>query len=139
MNSNTEDSQYEHQILLNRVQCKSCGEVLVSQHRHDYVKCKCPSETFTDGGNDYQRYGGAADLSLTVYMSKDHERNRQALHWGTRGKDNKQPLKWVKIAEMSNDHLKACLETQFLMANYVRFIMETEIEYRQMNGISIED
>ena len=46
------------QIILNRVQCKNCGEVLTSYHRHDYKTCGCENETMVDGGTAYQRYGG---------------------------------------------------------------------------------
>lgn len=38
--------------------CLACGTILVSWHRHDFKYCKCPNETFVDGGRDYLRYGG---------------------------------------------------------------------------------
>ena len=81
----------EKQIILNRVQCKSCGDVLTSYNRHDYKTCGCENETMIDGGTAYQRYGGK-DLSLvdnssTIYLSDDHMMNRSAAHWGGRGKD----------------------------------------------------
>lgn len=37
--------------------CAACGDVIVSKHRHDFVKCKC-GKTFVDGGSDYFRAGG---------------------------------------------------------------------------------
>lgn len=46
----------------NGIHCKSCGDVLISIHRHHFHKCDCENETFLDGGNDYQRIGGV-DLS----------------------------------------------------------------------------
>lgn len=40
-----------------RIQCKKCGDVIESKHRHDFVWCSCKS-IFIDGGNDYVRWGG---------------------------------------------------------------------------------
>jgi len=35
-----------------------CGEVLPSQHVHDFQHCSCANYTFVDGGAQYYRYGG---------------------------------------------------------------------------------
>ena len=40
-----------------KAMCAACGDVIESQHRHDFVKCKC-GKTFVDGGSDYFRAGG---------------------------------------------------------------------------------
>ena len=45
-------------LTLNSVRCLECGEVLESKNRHHMSMCNCPNETMTDGGNDYQRWGG---------------------------------------------------------------------------------
>ena len=104
----------EKQIILNRVQCRECGEVLTSYHRHDYKTCGCTNQTMVDGGNEYQRYGGLnldlVDTSSTIYLSDDHEMNRSAAHWGNRGKDGKSPLSYKSIADMSNSHLANILK-----------------------------
>ena len=41
-------------ILLNRIQCNRCGDVIVSLHRHDLKWCKC-GDVAVDGGTDYLR------------------------------------------------------------------------------------
>lgn len=41
-------------LILNSAQCTSCGDVLVSRHRHDYVVCQC-GNVAVDGGLDYMR------------------------------------------------------------------------------------
>lgn len=43
---------------MGKVKCLECGAILESKHRHDFVRCKCPNETFVDGGDEYLRYGG---------------------------------------------------------------------------------
>ena len=134
----------EIQIILNRVQCKSCGEVLTSYNRHDYKTCGCENETMVDGGTDYQRYGGLnldlVDTSLTVYLSEDHMINRSAAHWGNRGKDGRDPLSYKSIADMSNDHISNILKDMTgKIAPWMEDIMMIEMFNRISNKITIDD
>ena len=50
-------------LTKNSVKCLICNTILESKHRHDFVMCPCPNQTFTDGGLSYNRVGGK-DLSL---------------------------------------------------------------------------
>lgn len=134
----------EKQIILNRVQCKNCGDVLTSYHRHDYKTCGCENETMIDGGTDYQRYGGKdlslVDSSSTIYLSDDHEMNRSAAHWGNRGKDGRSPLSYKSIADMSNDHIiNILLDMGGKIAPWMEDIFDKEILYRIKNKITIDD
>ena len=134
----------EIQIILNRIQCKGCGEVLTSYNRHDYKTCGCENETMIDGGTDYQRYGGKdlslVDSSSTIYLSDDHMMNRSAAHWGNRGKDGRDPLSYKSIADMSNAHLiNIILDMEGLIAPWMERIMNDEMLYRINNNIIIND
>ena len=134
----------EKQIILNRVQCRECGEVLTSYHRHDYKTCGCTNETMVDGGNEYQRYGGLnldlVDTSSTIYLSDDHEMNRSAAHWGNRGKDGRSPLSYKSIADMSNTHLANILkDLGGRIAPWLENIIIEELTYRIINSITIDD
>ncbi len=134
----------EKQIILNRVQCRECGEVLTSYHRHDYKTCGCTNETMVDGGNEYQRYGGVdldlVDTSSTIYLSDDHEMNRSAAHWGNRGKDGKSPLSYKSVADMSNQHIYNILKDMSgKIAPWIENIMLEEEKYRITNNITIDD
>lgn len=134
----------EIQIILNRVQCKSCGEVLTSYNRHDYKTCGCENETMVDGGTDYQRYGGKdlslVDSSSTIYLSDNHEMNRSAAHWGNRGKDGKSSLSYKSIADMSNDHIiNILLDMGGKIAPWMERIMDDEMLHRITNNIVIND
>ena len=109
---------------------------LVSTHVHDFklYTFKNSHTVFVDGGNEYIRRGGtvlgASDFGETkgstvigkytgygtdwvewclddtepFYTVKDR------LLWGTRGKDGKQPLKYVRLATCDVDHLQAILD-----------------------------
>jgi hypothetical protein len=134
----------EKQIILNRVQCRECGEVLTSYNRHDYKTCGCTNETMVDGGTDYQRYGGLnldlVDTSSTIYLSDDHEMNRSAAHWGNRGKDGRSPLSYKSIADMSNKHIiNIILDMEGKIIPWMEEIMKKEIEHRITNNITIDD
>ena len=134
----------EIQIILNRIQCKSCGEVLTSYNRHDYKTCGCENETMVDGGTDYQRYGGKdlslVDSSSTIYLSDDHMMNRSAAHWGNRGKDGKSSLSYKSIADMSNDHIiNILLDMGGRIAPWMERIMDDEMLHRITNNIVIND
>lgn len=56
-------------IIQNAVQCISCGDFIVSKHRHDFVTCSCGAIS-VDGGQDYLRrvgdMGSAIDLSWSL-------------------------------------------------------------------------
>ena len=134
----------EKQIILNRVQCRECGEVLTSYNRHDYKTCGCTNETMVDGGTDYQRYGGLnldlVDTSSTIYLSDDHAMNRSAAHWGNRGKDGRSPLSYKSIADMSNTHIDNIIKDMGgKIIPWMEEIMKKEIEYRITNNITIDD
>ena len=134
----------EKQIILNRVQCRECGEVLTSYNRHDYKTCGCTNETMVDGGNEYQRYGGLnldlVDTSSTIYLSDDHAMNRSAAHWGNRGKDGRSPLSYKSIADMSNTHIDNIIKDMGgKIIPWMEEIMVTEQLYRFTNKITIDD
>lgn len=134
----------EKQIILNRVQCKNCGEVLTSYNRHDYKTCRCENETMVDGGNEYQRYGGKdldlVDTSSTIYLSDDHEMNRSAAHWGNRGKDGRSPLSYKSVADMSNTHLNNIIKDMSgKITPWIEKIIIEELTYRIINSITIDD
>lgn len=48
-------------LLLNAIRCKSCDQVIVSTHRHDFKSCKC-GKVSVDGGLEYTRRAGHLDL-----------------------------------------------------------------------------
>jgi hypothetical protein len=122
-------------IVHSQVTCLECGEVLVSEHRHDYKTCSCPNETMIDGGNAYVRYGGK-DLSkvetFTVFDTDDFKFVRRYAARGGRGVNGDEPLTWTKLCNMSDDWLEAVLDYYPEGTNnpHLRLIRK-EIEYRK--------
>lgn len=125
----------EDRLLLNRIRTPD-GTVLTSYTVHDY-KAHIDAnglEYMVDGGTSYLRRnthtGDNAYEELSVYMTEDHELNRNAFHWGTYGKHGDQPLTYRELSELTTGHIVAIIETQSRMGEYVRRLMNSELAYR---------
>jgi hypothetical protein len=125
------------QLIYNALETPD-GTVLVSHSVHDFKTYKdtlSNKEYMVDGGNDYIRRNVIGDqIDQSQYYDPDnHEHNRTYLHWGTRGKDGKQPLTWKAVRDLETDHLEAILSTQPQIGDYVRAIMVVEVNYRDIH------
>ena len=58
----------DSKILVNKIRCKKCGEVIESKTVHDYRMCSCGAVA-VDGGCDYLRRTGRKQdwKELSVY------------------------------------------------------------------------
>lgn len=115
------------QIVLNKGECTKCKDGLVSNNRHDFVRCSC-GESFLDGGTEYIRSGGPIKLT-TVYADDDFELVRKSASRGSRGPNGDQPLSYIPICDMDDDHLEAVLE--YGGAPWHIEIIKKEIEWRK--------
>jgi len=110
------------------------GTLLESRHVHDYVTHIDANgkEYMLDGGFEYVRCSANGDEELiTVTLADDHETVREYVTWGTYGIDGGLPLKFVKLCNMSSDHIQACLDNVSSMYPQLRTAMENELDYRQ--------
>lgn len=137
-------------IILNRIQCDYCGDVITSHHRHDYVSCGCELRCSTDGGRSYLRRscarleedGSLPYTDLSVMSSASFEDVREALLRGSRGKDGDQPLTWVALADISNDYLNNLIayQEQNMYTDSIDYKYQLmERQYRVDNNIVIEE
>lgn len=121
-------------ILSNRMRTPD-GTILESLHRHHYVTHLDANgkEYMLDGGLDYVRSSANGDEEfLTVEYDDPHEVIRDTVKWGTYGKNGDEPLRYVTIADMSTEHLQACLDTQEkTMRPDLYNVMLDEVEYRE--------
>jgi hypothetical protein len=122
------------QIVSNKIMTPD-GTIIQSFHRHDYVvhHDKNGHEYMVDGGLEYLRrnvHHDAPYTELSVYSDDNFEDVRQAFHWGTRGKDGDQPLKWKAMCDLDTEHVEAILETQTQIPQWLRDLFEKELEFR---------
>jgi hypothetical protein len=129
-------------LILNRIKTPD-GTILTSYNRHDYVSYEDANglEYMVDGGLEYLRRNvnnEAPHEELSITDEASFEQIRESLHWGTYGKKRDQPLKYVTLCEMSNNHLQAIIG-QKMGGDWVRSYMKEELDYRKENNISIKD
>lgn len=136
----------ERHLVLNRIQTPD-GTILTSHHVHDYVSYtdKNGFTYSTDGGTDYLHRSlnvEAPAKDLSVYSDAPYNVLRESIHRGGRGKDGREPLKWVPIAQMSNAWLEACIvynEDRGLDSSYSSTMYKEELKYRKLKNIIIAD
>jgi hypothetical protein len=122
----------ETRLLLNRIKTPD-GTILTSYNRHDYLTHKdaiTKEVLMVDGGNDYIRRHVGTYEELSVYDDGSHITRRSALHWGTRGKDGKQPLVYKPIKDLDSDHIEAILKTQHQLSEFYKGVFKEELKYR---------
>ena len=138
-------------IILNRIQCKFCKDILTSHHRHDYVTCSCSIEPVSvDGGRAYLKrcYSPTSDdgslpyTELSVMSSASFEDVRKALMRGSAGRGGDQPLTWIPLDEISDEYLINLIAYQenngyTSSIDYKYQLMERQ--YRIDNKIVIEE
>jgi hypothetical protein len=124
----------EPRIVCNRIRTPD-GTILESMHRHDYRTYVDANglEYMVDGGLDYTRrnvHENAPYTELSVYSDSPHDVIREVFKWGTRGKDGRQPLKYVPLKDLTTEHIDAILKTQDHIQQYIRNIFLDEMIYR---------
>ena len=114
-------------ILYNAIRTPD-GTVIQSRSVHDYVTHKDANGKYYagDGGLEYLRRVGSPDYEELFLTDKDDfSKVREVVTWGTRGKDGRQPLTWIKLKDLADDHIQAILKTQKLQNHiYDTFIRE---------------
>lgn len=128
-------------LVLNAIRTPD-GTVLESRNRHDYREyTDANGKTYMiDGGLGYVRCSAHEDQEwVGCYLEDGHAKVREALAWGTFGKNGDEPYRQVKLSKMSNAHIQACLDTQPRMYKQFRTAMKNELAYREKQNIIIED
>jgi hypothetical protein len=130
----------EDYIVLNSIRTPD-GTVLVSRDRHDFVTHEdaVTGKTYgVDGGNEYLRRIGDNDYTELSVTSRDpFEVQREAFEWGTYGKEGTEPLRWVKLKDLTYQHLTVLIEKR-LGSQKSQSLFKMEVEHRKTNGITVD-
>lgn len=86
------------------------GVIYRSTSVHDFVLL--PDQRAIDGGNEYLRRVGRFNENedLSLYSDSPRPEVFEKLTWGTYGIDGQQPLRWVRIKDMSVSHIRNVLK-----------------------------
>jgi hypothetical protein len=111
------------------------GTILESKHRHHFVEHTDANGKYygVDGGTWYLRLlGDVVDdcENLCVHSHSPHGEIREAFTWGSYGKNGDEPLHYLKLSEMTNEHIQAILDTQTEIRDHVKGILEMELKWR---------
>lgn len=115
------------------------GTVIESKYRWDYqAHTDSNGQVYAvDGGHDYLRRIGPFDYTeLSVTTDDEHEVIRKLFTWKTYGESGKDDPIYVKLKDMTQDHIYAILCTQsHIKGTEVEGVFRDELEYRKLNNI----
>ena len=133
----------DYTILFNAIKTPD-GTILSSRHRHDYVEyedTKTGKLYGVDGGADYfRRIGDVSDCEdLSITDKTPISEIRQKFHWGSRGVNGDEPIKMLRLSNLTNNHIEAILKNVFQNreGTFKKWFTE-ELEFRKENDILIE-
>ena len=126
----------EKQLLHSSIRTPD-GTILTSRHRHDYVSYvdKNGLTYSLDGGTDYIRTSinveKAEDLSL--YSDDAHEKLREVISRGCRGKNGDEELKYVLLKDINDEWLEAIIEYEELNRPNNKYlpVYREEVKFRE--------
>jgi len=123
-------------ILVNRIITPD-GTSLQSFHRHDYLTYtdRNGQEYMVDGGLEYLRRNinpTAPAKEASLYEGDLFSEIRKYFAWGSRGKGGHEPLHWIRLKDMEDDHINRILDEGH-GAPHIRQLMSTEQQYRKDN------
>lgn len=112
------------------------GTILESRYRHDfqtYTDTVSGESYMIDGGLDYTRRSintmPAEDLTMT--LEDPHEKAREWVKWGTYGASGREKLHYIKVKDMTVEHIQAILSTQLKIAPQFKILLTRELEWRE--------
>jgi hypothetical protein len=98
-----------------------------STHVHDYVQT-VDGKYFTDGGLEYIRrnFGSDNEECFDLALSEAHtlEEICNRMVWGTYGINGDQPLKWIRIRDMTTSHQMAVLENCKNIGALTKYVLQ---------------
>ena len=111
------------------------GTLLESRHRHDYKEyVDANGETYLiDGGCNYVRSSVNKEPAEFIQLTEKDpiEVIREYWNWGSYGPSGDQPLHYVLLKDMEEDHMKAILDN---CTTRWEDLFKREIEYRKENN-----
>ncbi len=123
----------EPYIVVNKIQCNNCKDIIQSIHRHDFKMCSCNSVGIY-GGTGYFRRIGENYTDMSLENTDPIEIIREHMYWGRNYNSKKELLpqtEWILLKYISDDHLDALLV--YLKDKKFSDVFEKEKQYRDGN------
>lgn len=86
-----------------------------------------------DGGLEYLRRScnTIPAEELSAYLEDGHEVVREVATWGSYGKNGDEPLKYILMKDMTEEHIQNCLNNCYRMHPHYREAFENELQWRE--------
>ena len=113
------------------------GTILESRHVHDFkrhIDSVDGKHYMVDGGLEYNRRSSNGEC-MCVYLEDGHEVVREAATWGSYGKNGGEPLKYILIKDMTEEHILNCLKNCYRMHPHYKVAFENELKWREVGGV----
>jgi hypothetical protein len=127
------------QLIVNRVQCDYCNDIIISYHIYDFKYCKC-NKTAVDGGIDFLKRVGDKYTEMSLYSNTEFSILRENIFRGGRGINGDEPLKNVVLSEINDNWLINLIDYETKLRPYNIYLpyYKLELEYRKKNKIKID-
>ena len=99
-------------IVVNRIKCNKCEDIIQSIHKHDFNMCSCKS-VGVDGGISYLRRVGTDYTEMSLQHTDNFEEIRQHMYWGKNyNKDGVllEKTEWILLKDITDDHLDGLIK-----------------------------
>lgn len=126
----------KREILVNQIQTPD-GFMLKSKSP---IECDVYIDTFNrkkyivSGGIDaVERYGANDYIEKTIYKDDPIEEVRESFTWGSYGRQETEPLHFIKLKDLTTEHIDNIILTQTHVPKSIIDIFIAELDYRTHN------
>ena len=124
--------EVEPRLISLRIQTPD-GTVIESNRKHSPVfhNDKNGQRYMVDYDSHWPRIQSDGNhIDLSVYSSSSFEIVRDTFKWGSYGKDGIDKMKFIKLKDLSDDHIKAIIDGGYAGLN--DYLFKMEMEYRDL-------
>ena len=126
----------EIKVIANMARCKLCKDEIWSKHVRDFVTCECGTVSIDGGISEYSwKYGGDNLENISIYSNEPYSKLRHYILRGSRGKYGNEPLKYITLAQMNDEHLlntiKFMEDTDWVKFDHYEYLLK-EINFRNL-------
>jgi len=119
------------------------GTVLISQDEGHSVSHydKNGEWYFNSGGIQFPRrsINKIPFDDIAIYDDDNFALIRLVFCWGTYGKSGREPLRWVRLFSMTDEHIRNIIITQIHLTDFIKSLFVRELLFRHQRSIVVKD
>jgi len=122
----------DHRLISLKIQTPD-GTIIESSQRHKpaFHEDKNGQLYMVDYDTNWPRIQSDGNhINLSVHDDSPFELVRDAFTWGSYGKDGKESLRFIKLKDLSDEHIKSIIDGGHSGMN--EYLFKMELEYREI-------